>query len=280
MLWNNIVPNSTAIRVSDSVSNERMYRISEPYIQLFQPEMPLKNAPAILIIPGGAYGRLAYEISGISLAKWFNKQGIYAFVLYYRLPQAANVDVSYKAPLQDAQRAMKIIRANAKSLGIDKNKIGVLGTSAGGHLASCLCTLNTDWSANNDSIDNVNFKPNFSELISPVISMADSITHKETRWNLLGKNANNAIVQQQFSTDLQIDASTPPTLLIHAANDPAVSVSNSLAYFSALKKAGVSRSSLHIFPQGGHSISLSEQPGSTKLWTEIAIMWLKEIEKL
>lgn len=280
LLWNNFNPNSTSVKVRDSVSNERMYCVAQPYIQVFEPITTKKNRAAVLIIPGGAYSRLAYEISGISLAKWLNTLGITAFVLYHRLPQAANVKISYQAPLQDAQRAMRIIRANEVRLGIDKNKIGVLGTSAGGHLASCLCTIAADWSLSGDSLDIVNFKPDFSILISPVISMADSIVHKETRWNLLGKAVNNPVLLNQFSTDLQINGSTPPTLLIHAANDPAVSVSNSVAYFNSLIKNGVKGSALHVFPLGGHTISLSEQPGSTKLWAEITSLWIKETTNL
>ena len=276
-LWKyDAIPNNTGIKVSDSISNERMYRVEQPYIQIFEPVSTNKNRVAVLIIPGGAYSRLAYEISGISLAKWLNSLGITAYVLYHRLPQAANVKISYIAPLQDAQRAMRIIRTNAVQFGIDKNKIGVLGTSAGGHLASCLCTLAPDWSLNGDSLDNVSYKPDFSILISPVISMADSIVHKETRWNLLGGNANNKIWQKQFSTELQINSATPLALLIHADNDPAVSVLNSLVYYNALIKSGVKGSALHVFPLGGHSISLSEQPGSTKLWTEITNLWIKE----
>jgi len=281
VLWNaNAIPNSTGIDVCDSVKNERMYRVAQPYIQVFEPVATKKNRVAVLIIPGGAYARLAYEISGISLAKWLNSLGITAYVLYYRLPQSANVKISYIAPLQDAQRAMRIIRANSERFGIEKNKIGVFGTSAGGHLASCLCTLSIDWSLNGDTLDKVDFKPDFSILISPVISMADSIVHKDTRWNLLGENANNKLWQKQFSTDLQINSSTPPTLLIHATNDPAVSVCNSIAYYHSLLKAGVKGSALHVFPLGGHSISLSEQPGSTKLWTEITNLWIKETTDL
>jgi len=276
LLWSRKLPNSTGIMIADSVSNQRMYRVSAPYLEVFEPDKAKNNETAVLIIPGGSYARLAYESSGRSIAKWLNRDGITAFVLYYRLPQQKNVEISYLAPLLDAQRAMKMIRANAVRYGISKNSVGVLGTSAGGHLAAGLCTIADDWAACGDSLERFSAVPDFAILVSPVISMADSITHRESKNNLLGKQRDNRELTSLFSADCQIRATTPRTILIHAANDKAVSAMHSIAYFSALMKAGVTGSSLQIFPQGGHSINMDEQPGITQKWTDLVLSWINE----
>ncbi len=276
-LWKKgLSPNSRIVPVNDSVSNQRMYRVSAPYIQVFEPEKAKKNGTSVLIIPGGSYARLAFEVSGTAIARWLNREGITAYVLYYRLPQQKNVEVSYLAPLQDAQRAIKIIRARGKNIDADKMRIGVLGTSAGGHVAAGLCTMAYDWALCGDSLDTETRMPDFAVLISPVISMADSVTHRESKRNLLGNKAGNEEIAQLYSADCQVGTETPPAILIHAANDKGVAVANSIAYFNALIKNGINRSSLHIFPQGGHSISMEKQPGSTQTWSELVIMWMKE----
>ncbi|MDP4276456.1 MAG: alpha/beta hydrolase [Bacteroidota bacterium] len=275
-IWNKRMPNSRGIVVNDTIVNERITQVGTPGVYVFEPSKAENTGTAVLIIPGGGYARLSYQISGFTPAKWLNSIGITAFVLNHRLPQSPDVEVSYKAPLQDAQRALRYIRAHAAEYGIDSHKIGVMGCSAGGHLSACVSTINEDWSAIGDSLDNCPFQPNFTILISPVISMADSIVHKGSRTNLLGKWKNDEHLRRLFSCDLNVTAQTPPAILFHASDDPAVPPLNSIAYYSALLKAGVKKSSIHIFPNGGHKIAVRAQPGSTRLWTELTEEWLIE----
>ncbi len=271
------VPNTHGEPVSDSIANERIYRVSMPRIQAFYTSKQENKGGAVLIIPGGGYSRLAYEVSGYQLAKMFNTIGMHAFVLEHRLPVSSSSSSPQLAPLEDAQRAMRIIRSLADSLGIDTAKIGVLGSSAGGHLAASLSTWEKDLSSTGDSIDAYPFKPNFQVLISPVIDMYD-YTHSGSREQLLGK-VPDELDQRSFSLQYQVTSKTPKAFVVHAFNDKSVAVNNSLLYYGALVDKGVS-STLHVFPQGGHAISLRDNPGSSHLWPALLEAWLREMEVL
>lgn len=275
-LWQHDMPNSKGVTVKDSIARERVFQVSIPTVHVYEPSKAERTGTAVLIIPGGGYVKLAYEISGIALAKWYNTMGVTAFVLMHRFPQSPDVVESYKAPLQDGQRAIRYIRANAGKYGIDINKVGVMGCSAGGHLAASLCSVDKDWSKVGDAWDAFSYKPSFAVLVSPVISMEDAIVHKGSRENLLGKWANDVSIKNLFSLEKQVDGDTAPAILFHASNDKAVSPQNSIAYYSALYNSGVSKSSLHIFPTGGHAISLRAQRGSTASWPQLAEAWLIE----
>ncbi len=269
------MPNSKNLALPDSIANERVYQVGTPGFYVFEPSKAENKGAAVLIIPGGGYARLAYQISGFQLAKWFNTIGITAFVLNHRLPQSPDVKVSYQAPLQDAQRAIRYIRAHADKWGIQKEKVGVMGCSAGAHLSACVSTFTEDWSRVGDELDGVSFMPDFTILISPVISMGD-IAHKGSRENLLGKY-DTPELRVLFSCDKRVTSQTPPAFVVHAMNDRSVSCLNSIAYFTALKEKDVAKSTLHIFPEGGHSIALRNNPGTTNCWTELAEEWLGEI---
>lgn len=276
-IWNNNMPNSKGFTIKDSIANERIYKVGTPGIYEFKTPASVNKKAAVLIIPGGGYIRLAYEVGGFQLAKWFNTLGIYAFVLIHRLPQSPDVIESFKAPLQDAQRAIRFIRAHANEYGIDTDKIGVMGGSAGGHLAACLSTIKDDWSKGNDSLDVYSFRPNFTILISPVITMEFPYAHKGSRDNLLGENPSELLIKK-FSCEQQVDSTTPPAFIVHAMDDPGVSCLNSIFYFTALKKNGKeSKSSLHIYSGGKHNIGLRDNPSSTNTWSTLAELWLKEI---
>jgi acetyl esterase/lipase len=227
-----------------------------------------------LICPGGGYQHLAYIISGMQLAKWFNTLGISAFVLNYRLPNSPDVRQREIAPLQDAQRAMRIIRANAEKWQIKPDKIGVLGTSAGGHLAANLGTSTEDATKINDELDKFPFNPNFMILVSPVITMGE-YAHAGSRKNLLGENPSRQLIEK-YSLEKQVTATTPPAFIVHAADDKAVNPRNSLMFYNALLDKSIS-ASLHIFPNGGHAIALRNNPGSTETWTNLCEMWLTEM---
>lgn len=275
-IWDGgIMPNSKGLNIRDSIANERVYQVGTPGMYVFRPSDAENKKAAVLIIPGGGYARLAYQISGWQLAKWFNTFGITAFVLNHRLPQSPDVEVSYKAPVEDAQRAMRYIRKHAGRYGIDPDRVGVMGSSAGGHLSLCLATITDDWGKGGDSLDGYSFRPDFSILISPVVSMRE-YAHKGSRDNLLGKQPSEALLHL-FSCDEQVTNLTPPAFLVHATNDKAVSCMNSVLYYSALKKHNVEKSTLHIYPEGGHSISLRDNPGTTNSWPALAERWMEEI---
>lgn len=182
-----------------------------------------------------------------------------------------------KAPLQDAERAMRIIRKHAANWKIDPNKIGVMGCSAGGHLAASLGTIKDDYAKIGDELDGVSFKPNFMILISPVIDMG-ALGHKGSIENLLGTNP-SAELLKKYSLQFQVSDYTPPTFIAHAFDDKVVSPKNSLLFYEALLANKIS-SSLHIFNQGGHAIALRNNPGSTNLWTGICEQWLAEVNVL
>ncbi|GAB4024156.1 alpha/beta hydrolase [Spirosoma koreense] len=268
------MPNSKGMVLTDSIANERIYRVGTPGMYTFFPSAQENKGAAVVICPGGGYERLAYVISGWQLAKWFNTMGISAFVLNYRLPTSPDLKQRELGPLQDAQRAIRLIRSNAAKWGIKPDKIGVLGTSAGGHLAAWLATATTDASAITDSISRQAFRPDFAILVSPVITLGP-YAHAGSRKNLLGPNP-SADLLKTYSLENAVTAATPPCLLIHAFNDTAVDPRNSLLFYQALVDKKIP-SSLHIFPQGGHAIALRNNPGSTQAWVSLCESWLLEM---
>ncbi|SER50223.1 alpha/beta hydrolase [Pedobacter rhizosphaerae] len=272
---NGKIPNSKDTKRRDSISNERVYRVANPGMYCFFPSRQENKGAAVIICPGGGYERLAYVISGTQLAKWFNTMGVSAFVLNYRLPNDPDLIDRAKGPLQDAQRAIKLVRRNAVNWGIKPNKIGIQGSSAGGHLASWTATVVSDISKIRDNLDTVSAKPDFMILVSPVIDMG-KYAHKGSRTNLLGENVSLA-VGISHSTQLMVNKETPPCFIADAFNDEAVDPHNSLLFYQALLENKIP-SALHIFPQGGHAIALRNNPGSTELWTTLCEKWMLEMD--
>lgn len=272
---NGKIPNSKGTKRNDSIANERVYRVATPGMYCFFPSKQENKGAAVIICPGGGYERLAYVISGTQLAKWFNTMGISAFVLNYRLPNDPDLIDRAKGPLQDAQRAIKVVRFNAVNWGIKPDKIGIQGSSAGGHLASWAGTAAVDLSRLGDNLDTLSAKPDFMILVSPVIDMG-KYAHKGSRKNLLGENTTPSL-GTGYSTQLLVSKSTPPCFIADAFNDQAVDPHNSLLFYQALLENKVP-SALHIFPQGGHSIALRNNPGSTELWTILCEKWMLEMD--
>lgn len=268
------MPNSKGMELKDDIRNERIYQVGTPGFYAFSPSQQENKGAAVLICPGGGYERLAYQISGTQLAKWFNTLGISAFVLNYRLPNSPDVQKREIAPLQDAQRAVRVIRANAEKWQIKPDKVGVLGTSAGGHLAATLGTSTEDAAKINDELDKFPFAPNFMILVSPVITMGE-FAHAGSRKNLLGENPTKELIEK-YSLEKRVPVSAPPVFIVHAFDDKGVSVRNSLLFYNALLDKNVS-ASLHVFPFGGHNIALRNNPGSTAEWTNLCEMWLVEM---
>jgi len=268
------MPNSKGLQLKDSIANERIFQVGIPGMYAFFPSHSENKGTAVVICPGGGYERLAYVISGTQLAKWFNTIGVNAFVLNYRLPNSPDLRVREIGPLQDAQRAIKLIRANASKWGIDAQKVGIQGSSAGGHLAALASVSEKDVSVVGDALDNVSPKPDFSILVSPVIDL-DVYAHSGSKKNLLGESPSKALIEH-YSPHLNVRPSTPPSFIVHAFNDNSVSVNNSLLFYKALVDNKV-QSSLHVFPQGGHAIALRNNPGSTEKWTHLCEAWMIEM---
>ncbi|WP_026729995.1 alpha/beta hydrolase [Flavobacterium denitrificans] len=244
--------------------------VSVPTLSIFIPKEIKPNQTAIIIFPGGGYSHLSMDKEGTKVANWLNSLGITAFVLKYRLPNDLIMKNKNIGPLQDAQEAMRYVRANASKWNIDINKIGTIGFSAGGHLASTLATHYEDKTY--QSASNTSARPDFSLLIYPVISMENNITHKGSQTNLLGNNPSKDLIDS-FSNDKKVTSQTPPTFLIHATDDTAVLPENSINYYLALKKNGVT-CELHLYENGGHGFGLGVKDTS-KNWTKDCEEWLK-----
>lgn len=282
LLWpSGNVPNykkTNEVEKRDTGNFVRISLVQQPAIEVYLPSKQNATGQAVIICPGGGYGILAYDWEGTDIAKWLNAHGVAAIVLKYRLPNSkSNIDPKL-SPLLDAQRAIRTVRANALKWNIKQDKIGIMGFSAGGHLAS---TAGTHFDAGNanatDSIDRVSSRPDFMILMYPVITMQKSTMHQGSRNNLIGDKADSATARF-YSNELQVTAQTPPTLLIHATDDKAVPVENSLAFYQALKDHNIP-AEMHIYPYGGHGFSLAIGKGYLSSWTDRCIDWLISINK-
>ncbi|CAH0997732.1 hypothetical protein EMA8858_03866 [Emticicia aquatica] len=246
-LYPNGVPNSKASNIKESGADRGLYKgITNPTLEYIKPEKP--NGTAIIVIAGGGYGVIVYNGEGLGTAKSLAEKGISAFVLKYRLPSDEIMLDKKIGPLQDVQQSIKYLRENADKYSIDSNKIGVIGFSAGGHLASTAATHFEKSYIENPQ--NINLRPDFQILVYPVITMQDALTHGGSRDNLLGKNPSKED-KDLFSNELQIKSNTPITWLTHAADDKVVDVDNSIFYFEQLRKNKV-EAEMHIFPKGDH----------------------------
>ncbi|WP_111708163.1 alpha/beta hydrolase [Lutibacter citreus] len=275
-LWKKTPPNQIKSSEKEIIKETNIIRISnvqKPAIEAYFTTKKLNTKKAILICPGGGYGILAWNHEGTNFAEWFASKGINAFVLKYRLPDSKSLTKPHLAPLQDAQRAMRIIRKNAKKWNINENQIGVIGFSAGGHLASTIGThYNYDAYKKQDKIDKVSAKPNFMGLIYPVISMQKGITHEGSKRHLIGSNPSEEMVNL-FSNELQVNAETSPTFLLHSTIDKAVPIKNTLLFFEALQKNNV-KTEMHIYPLGGHGFGFAKGQNQLELWPELFYTWL------
>ncbi|WP_276501847.1 alpha/beta hydrolase [Terrimonas pollutisoli] len=267
-------PNFNGKKVTDSLYNERIWRVGTPGMYAFIVPQSENKGTAVLICPGGGYERLSHLYNGFNFAKWYNSIGINAFVLIYRLPHQQDLLQRQLAPLQDAQRAMKIIRANHARWSIKTDKVGTMGISAGGHVASMLGTNSRDASSIKDAVDTFNYRPDFMVLLSPVLSMG-KYAHPGSKRNFIGPDSTKEMIER-YSNELHVSGYTPPTFIVHALNDSTVKVQNSLLFYNALIDKKIN-ASIHIFPQGGHGIRLDDNPGSTDSWMNLLELWMKEM---
>lgn len=247
----------------------RINNITTPTLTIYLPAKTDSLSTAVIICPGGGYARLAIEHEGHEVAKRFNELGMAAFVLKYRIPNDTCMTNKEIVPLQDAQRAIQFVREKATEWKINPQKIGIMGFSAGGHLASTAGTHFTETTIDNPK--QISLRPDFLILAYPVISFENNV-HEGSRDNLIGKNASVEKIKY-YSNEQQVTAQTPITFLVHAADDKTVPVQNSIDFFTALKKHNV-KAELHIYERGGHGFGL-HNPTTKDEWFERLINWMK-----
>lgn len=276
-LYEKEIPNSINIknREQSVVGKDGVTRISKvsiPTLTIFLPQKP--NGTSVIICPGGGYSILSFEKEGTLVAKEFNKQGVVAFVLKYRLPDdSSNTDRSL-SPLQDAQQAILTVRKKAAMWGLNPNRVGIMGFSAGGHLAA---TASTHFERNAGIMnpDSISLRPDFSILLYPVISFDSSIAHKGSRDRLVGANASTEKINN-FSNELQVSSKTPPTFLVHAGDDRSVPVENSIRYYQACIKNKIPVE-MHLYPAGGHGFGMFNKTTRDN-WVERMFNWLADLK--
>ncbi len=274
-LWpDGAIPNAIAgaqiTEKSDTDANGilRISNVSVPTLTAYLPAKEKATGAAVMICPGGGYGILAASHEGSDVARWFNELGVAAFVLKYRLPNPAIMTNQQEVPLMDAMQGMVLIHQNAARYGINPTKIGVMGFSAGGHLASTLATHYHRGTQANEQA-----KPNFAILMYPVVTFGEK-AHGGSRDKLLGKLNTSPEMIAYYSNELQVTAQTPPSFLVHAEDDKAVPVENSIDYYLACLKNGVP-AEMHLYPQGGHGFGLrTAKFGSLNTWPESCKAWL------
>jgi acetyl esterase/lipase len=241
----------------------------KPEMHIYLPPKDRATDTAIVVCPGGGYGGLAMGHEGRDVAAWLTSNGIAAFVVKYRLSP-----YRHPVPLQDAQRAMRIVRSRAKDFGIDPSKIGILGFSAGGHLASTAGThFDEGTSDAKDPLERVSCQPDFMVLVYPVITFSTEHTHRGSLRNLLGDNPDAKRVES-LSSEKQVTSKTPPTFLVHTTEDKAVPPENSILFYLACRKAGVP-AELHIYEKGQHGLGLGPKNPAFATWPKHCLTWLK-----
>jgi acetyl esterase/lipase len=250
------VPNyqkTDEIEKRDTSETIHISRVQFPDMTVYMPAKRNATGQAVIICPGGGYVNLSYDWEGTDVAKLLNSKGITAIVLKYRLPNSKSNIIPNLSPLMDAKRAIRMTRFYATKWNIKKDKVGIMGFSAGGHLASTLGTHfdNGDPKAT-DSIEQLSSRPDFMILIYPVISMSKNIMHAGSRNSLIGNHPTDELAKL-YSNELQVTKETPPTFLVHATDDKAVPVENSLLFYQVLKDNNVP-AEMHIYPKGGHGI--------------------------
>jgi acetyl esterase/lipase len=258
-LWANGAPGALGATPAD-----------QPEMTPYLPPAGTANGTAVVIFPGGGYQHLAMDHEGSAIANWLAGLGVTTFVVKYRLGPTYH----HPTMLGDAQRAIRIARARAAEWNVDPRRLGIIGFSAGGHLAS---TAGTHFDAGNassaDPIERASSRPDFELLIYPVITMRDSVTHAGSRLNLLGKEPAPELVQL-LSNELQVTRETPPTFLVHSTDDRTVPVQNSILFYEALKRNGVP-AEMHVFEHGGHGYGMAPKDPALAIWTTLCETWMR-----
>jgi acetyl esterase/lipase len=281
-VWENEFPESKAFAGEEKYDNRATGEttdiwvggVSKPTLTVIAPPEFERNGTAIMICPGGAYGGLSFEKEGTEMAKFLNQYGVTCFVLKYRHGGGIH---QHPVPLTDVQRAMRVVRSQASEWKVMPERIGVLGFSAGGHLASSVGThFDAGDKAASNIVDKQSCRPDFMVLIYPVISMDAKITHTGSLKNLLGEKPDPQLVQL-MSNDQHVTADTPPTFIAHASDDQAVPVENALRFYRALVEHKVP-AELHVFAEGGHGFGMRRKDKPVVEWPNLLVNWLRSRE--
>lgn len=264
-LWSDGVPGAPdpvpeeAVRDRAGGGDRWVTEVHVPTITVVRPDAEHGTGTAVVICPGGGYGGLALDKEGHDIARWFAEQGVVGVVLKYRMPRPAGTVYGCDAPLADVGRALALVREHAEEWDVDPARVGVMGFSAGGHLAASASTLLAE------------DRPAFTVLVYPVVSMAEGVGHAGSRRNLLGPEPGPALVER-FSCELQVDGATPPAFLVHTWDDP-VDPENSLRYARACRSAGVPVE-LHLFERGGHGYGMRRPELPVGAWPDLLRTWM------
>jgi acetyl esterase/lipase len=268
-LWPEGVPGLLSDAPPERIEDERVYNVSVATLTVFPARTPDERRAAVIVCPGGAYVRLAVAKEGSDVTRFLNARGVSAFVLKYRV-----APYRYPAALRDVLRAVRFVRANAAELGIDPARIGVFGSSAGGHLAASAATLfDSPEGKTGAALDAVSARPDFVALLYPVVTMFDPHAHAGSRDALLGPKPSKDLVRKT-SLELRVTKQTPPVFLVHTSEDRSVPVENSLAFYAALRGAGVP-AELHVYEKGPHGFGLRPDLGTTSEWPLRFAEWLE-----
>ena len=269
-VWPNGAPNDNGMKLpEEKYDGVRVRNVSEAEMYVYLPEKEKNTGAAVVICPGGGYMIEAMDHEGFDMARWLASKGIAGIVLKYRLPYG-----HHEIPSGDARQTMRIVRMNAKEWGIDPGKVGIAGSSAGGHLAS---TVGTRFDLGNaqstDPIGKMSCRPDFMLLLYPVISFDEAVGHMGSRKNLIGEG-NDWKLAKQYSNELNVTKDTPPTFLILADDDKAVIPENSIDFYLALKKYDIP-AEMHIFQEGGHGFGMTKKNLPVDQWPDLFYSWLK-----
>lgn len=267
------MPNSK-ILASKTKKKKILAELKEPELFAFLPPIKERRQMSVIIIPGGGYSKLTYDEGAFQIAKWMNTLGISAFVLNYRLPTSNDLTQREIAPLQDIQAAIKYIRKNAEQWKISPTLVGVVGTSAGGHLATSVSNITTDYTQLKGDWTSISTIPDFAVLFCPVIDFGE-YAHKGSRESLLGENASTEKITG-YSMQNRVTEKTPPTILFHNQDDTAVPPMNSILYYKAMTKNKV-KGALFIFPKGGHRFFVTDKDALSENWKKLCSDWLLSI---
>ena len=244
--------------------------MNDPTLTVYLPQSVPSTGQAVVVCPGGSYRLLAIGHEGYDIGTWLNSLGIAAFILKYRM-----YDYGQPAPLSDAQRAIRFVRSHATDYGIDRDNIGIMGFSAGGHVASSGGIHYADKVYEPvDDVDAVSARPDFMILMYPVVSMQEGVTHRGSKSNLLGESPSTKMIDF-YSNERHVTPDTPPAFIVHASDDSSVPVENSIGLYRALVKNGVP-AAMHIYEKGGHGFGLGIGKGAVSSWPGLCAEWLKE----
>lgn len=251
------------------IKDQRVYYVDNPTMKPFWPDPALAKGTAVVIFAGGGYVRLAIDNEGYDLARWLAARGIAAFVVKYRMQE-----YGFPAPLLDGQRAVRLVRQHAQEWKIDPNKIGVIGFSAGGHLAASVTTRFDFVADKTDPLLAISARPDFAVLGYPVISLEGESAHAGSRKALLGENPNPVLLHEN-SLQFQVKAGVPPVFMFHGIADQSVPVANSLMFFTEVLKYN-KQSELHLYQSNIHGIGMVQGQGTISSWTQALELWLKQ----